>query len=216
MSQPLARPPKSRRSQEERRRQTQASVLDACVEVLLDRGFSGLTTTEVAARAGVSRGALAHYFRTRDDLVIGAMEHAMELGNRTSLANAERARHTDDPIRAFIDDAERFFLDTSYVAMMQLVLASRTHTVFGKAFYDLVTEWRANINDIWLETFADVGIPREQSWQILHFTNNMLRGLALTSMWNRDKQEVEAIRKSWRKLVHEELAPMARAGSAAE
>lgn len=213
---PVARPAKTRRSQEERRRQTQGSVLDACVEVLLDQGFSGLTTTEVAARAGVSRGALAHYFRTREDLIIGAMEHAMEQGTSISLANAEQARNTDDPVRAFIGDAEQFFLHRSYVAMMELVLASRTHPVFGKAFYDLVEVWRGNVNAIWLEAFADVGIPRKQAWTILHLTNNMLRGLALTAIWSRDKQEVEAIRKLWRKLVREQLAPAAPGRRAAE
>ncbi len=212
----LARAAKPRQSQEERRQQTQGSVLDACIEVLLDRGFSGLTTTEVAARAGVSRGALAHYFRTRDALVIGAMEHAMEQGTSQSLANAERARDTDDPVRAFIDDAEQFFLHKSYVAMMELVLAARTHPLFGKAFYDVVQEWRGNINTIWLKAFADVGIPRERAWQILHLTNNILRGLAQTSIWERDEREVEAIRQSWRTLVQEQLTPATTGRRAAD
>ena len=44
-------------------------LLEACVECLVERGWSGTSTTLVSQRAGVSRGAQLHHFPTKNDLV---------------------------------------------------------------------------------------------------------------------------------------------------
>jgi AcrR family transcriptional regulator len=59
-----------RRTQEERRRATQAAVLASALEVLIDDGYAHFSATVVAARAGVSRGALERYFPTKNDLLV--------------------------------------------------------------------------------------------------------------------------------------------------
>ncbi len=67
--------PRLRRTQAERSAATQARVLEATVEVLLEAGYRGLTTTRVAERAGVSRGAQLHQYPTKEALVIAAVDH---------------------------------------------------------------------------------------------------------------------------------------------
>jgi AcrR family transcriptional regulator len=65
----------ARRTQAERRAATRTALLDATIDVLVDRGYAGLTTTLVCERAGVTRGAQAHYFATKADLVVQALSH---------------------------------------------------------------------------------------------------------------------------------------------
>lgn len=67
--------PRVRRTQAERRAATRGALLDATIDVLVDRGYAGLTTTLVCERAGVTRGAQAHYFATKADLVVQALSH---------------------------------------------------------------------------------------------------------------------------------------------
>jgi AcrR family transcriptional regulator len=62
------------RTQEQRRAETQARVLDATIESLLEGGYAQTTTRHVAALAGVSPGAIAHYYPRRVDLVATAIE----------------------------------------------------------------------------------------------------------------------------------------------
>jgi AcrR family transcriptional regulator len=62
------------RTQEQRRAQTQAGVLDATIQSLLEDGYAQTTTRHVAALAGVSPGAIAHYYPRRVDLVATAIE----------------------------------------------------------------------------------------------------------------------------------------------
>jgi len=69
---PTRRP---RRTQAERRAATRGALLDATIDVLVERGYAGLTTTAVCERAGVTRGAQAHYFATKGELVVQALSH---------------------------------------------------------------------------------------------------------------------------------------------
>lgn len=47
---------------------TQAALLRAARELFAERGYAGTATEEVVARAGVTRGALYHQFRDKEDL----------------------------------------------------------------------------------------------------------------------------------------------------
>ncbi len=66
------------RTQEQRRAETQAKVLDATIQSLLNDGYAQTTTRHVAALAGVSPGAMAHYYPRRVDLVASAIERLAE------------------------------------------------------------------------------------------------------------------------------------------
>jgi AcrR family transcriptional regulator len=63
-----------RRTQEERRAETQAKLLDATIQSVLEVGYAGTTTRRVAELAGVSQGAQSHHFPRRVDLVGAAVE----------------------------------------------------------------------------------------------------------------------------------------------
>lgn len=46
-------------------------ILDAALTVFLRKGFSGSTTREIAAEAGVAEGTIFRYFKTKKDLLLG-------------------------------------------------------------------------------------------------------------------------------------------------
>ena len=51
-------------------------LLDAVTSVLVEEGFEGVSVRKVAARAGVSIGAVQHHFPTKDAMLAAAMERA--------------------------------------------------------------------------------------------------------------------------------------------
>ena len=55
-----------------RRRQ---ELLDAVFRIVGTRGLDEVSFRDVAAQAGVSIGTVQHYFRTKDQLLLSAMEH---------------------------------------------------------------------------------------------------------------------------------------------
>jgi AcrR family transcriptional regulator len=63
-----------RRSQAERSATTREALLDAAITCLIEEGYASTTTSRVAERAGLSRGAHLHHFQTRTALVAAAVE----------------------------------------------------------------------------------------------------------------------------------------------
>src|ERR1700752_4915936 len=52
---------------QEKSLRTRALLLDAAIDSLADVGYGNASISDIAARAGVTRGAQVHHFRTRAD-----------------------------------------------------------------------------------------------------------------------------------------------------
>lgn len=74
-----AAPQPRRRTQEERSAATRAALLDATIGCLLEGGYAQLTMNRIAARAGVSRGAIVHHYPTKTALVTDAVRYLADL-----------------------------------------------------------------------------------------------------------------------------------------
>ncbi|MFB4296466.1 TetR/AcrR family transcriptional regulator [Actinomadura sp. NTSP31] len=68
-----------REPQQDRSRATRQRLLEAAVDCLASMGWARTTVAVVAERAGVSRGAAQHHFRTREELVTAAVEYGAEV-----------------------------------------------------------------------------------------------------------------------------------------
>ena len=53
----------------ERGRSTRAKILQATAELIAEAGWSGFSTRDIAARAGVTQGIVGYHWRSKDDLV---------------------------------------------------------------------------------------------------------------------------------------------------
>lgn len=50
-------------------------LLNAALSLIREKGFSAMTVDELCARAGVTKGAFFHYFKSKDELGVAAAEH---------------------------------------------------------------------------------------------------------------------------------------------
>ena len=58
-----------------RSRATRRHLLETAIRCLANHGWEASTVGFIAAEAGISRGAVQHHFRTREALIIAALEH---------------------------------------------------------------------------------------------------------------------------------------------
>ena len=65
--------PRRRRTQAERSAETKAKLLEATIALLVEVGYAKTSTSDVADRAGLSRGAQVHHFPRKADLVGAAI-----------------------------------------------------------------------------------------------------------------------------------------------
>jgi AcrR family transcriptional regulator len=79
-------------------------LLDAVTAVLVEEGFEGVSVRKVAARAGVSIGAVQHHFPTKDAMLGAAMDRASaEFGDRLS-ARVPADASAETALRAVADE----------------------------------------------------------------------------------------------------------------
>src|SRR5882757_6748142 len=71
---------------------TRRRILDATVLCLQEYGYAGTTTVRVVERAGVTRGALAHHFASKADMVAAAVGHIAATRTSEALPKLERAQ----------------------------------------------------------------------------------------------------------------------------
>lgn len=50
-------------------------LLNAALTLIREKGFSAMTVDDLCARAGVTKGAFFHYFKSKDELGVAAAEH---------------------------------------------------------------------------------------------------------------------------------------------
>src|SRR2546421_12565335 len=63
-----------KRTQAERTEATRGALMAAARELFAERGYAGGSTEEIVQRADVTRGALYHHFRGKDDLFRAVFE----------------------------------------------------------------------------------------------------------------------------------------------
>ena len=119
-----------RRTQEERSAATRAALLDATIECLIEVGYVGITTTQVAARAGVSRGAQVHHFPTKADLVTQAVQHLAARRGEELRAEAGRrlpaAGTGPERVEVAIELLWSAYSGPLFLATIELWVAART------------------------------------------------------------------------------------------
>jgi AcrR family transcriptional regulator len=116
---------RARRTQDERSASTRALLLDATIACLVDVGYAATTTTLIAERAGVSRGAQMHHYKTKTELVAAAVEH---LGARIGqqLEQAAAKRKDPDQLSAAVDILWDGFTTPLFTAWLELAVAARS------------------------------------------------------------------------------------------
>jgi AcrR family transcriptional regulator len=184
-----------RRSQVERVEAMRARLLDATIDSLAASGYASFSTNDVVRRAGVSRGALAHHFATKAELVAAAADRLIELraAEFRQRFGAIPARQRT-PARA-LDVLWTFFDDPSFHALLELMVAARTDTEL-RPVMTAGTQHAADVTrEIFAESFPSMaGLP--YTGQILDGILALYCGLASQSALGRDAAaRASAVRK---------------------
>jgi AcrR family transcriptional regulator len=112
-------------------------MLEAGVDALVEGGYAGLTTAQVAERAGVSRGAMHHHFATRIDLVGAVVDHIFYQRMRLFLDEylAMMAQRRGEELIDLATEAHWRSVQTrEYAAYLELAVAARTDAELNLAF----------------------------------------------------------------------------------
>jgi AcrR family transcriptional regulator len=138
---------------QERSIATRRALLDAAVACLAERGYAATTTTEVARRAGVSRGAQLHHFSTKAELVSAAVDHLLQRrieDFRKAFADLDPGA---DRIDGAIDLLWAMFEGPAFTAWAELWMAARTDPELAVSMVKVGQEFDAHSQAVYSEIF---------------------------------------------------------------
>ncbi len=194
-----------RRTQDERTAETRVRVLDAVLACLVERGYAGTTTTAVAERAGVSRGAQLHHFRTRAALVAAAVEHlyaGLTADYEKAFANLAPGA---DRVSTAIDLLWDTFLDPRLAAVLELFVAGRTDDELREQLAKVAARHRARVAELARTSFP-VAPPREQEFDgLLTLVLDALQGMAVAQLVEPDEESARAALLQLKGIARAEL-----------
>lgn len=116
-----------RRTQAERRATTRAALLDATIDGLVEHGYTRLTVAQIAELAGVTRGAQAHYFATKAEMVVEALKRLTErLMADFHVAGPPPQGDPDQLVDDVLDTLWQVHKGPVFTAAVELWVAART------------------------------------------------------------------------------------------
>ncbi|MDX2170477.1 MAG: helix-turn-helix domain-containing protein [Deltaproteobacteria bacterium] len=171
---------RARRTQAERTATTRAKLLDAALECLVERGYAGTTTTEVADRAGVSRGAQLHHFPTRAALVAAAVEHLYARMTADYQAGFASLSPRADRLRAGVDLLWSMFTRRHFAAVGELFTAARTDAELRAHLAPIAAHHEANVFRLARGYFPDLARHDARFDTALALILDAMNGMAAT------------------------------------
>lgn len=198
-----------RRSQEVRSSQARQRLCESAANLLAEIGYERLTTALIAQRAEVSKGALAHHFPSKDDLLVATFKFML---NRWQVRREEFLLHhgpsaTTDALMLYL--WRDVFGRTDYVASIEIMLAARHYPELRIRLQAELSTWTGLRDKMLMEALPlDVSSAELPTFLQLNFC--FFRGLALFRILE-DESQIEGILKMWTAMSNEFLNQRATA-----
>lgn len=168
-----------RRTQAQRTAGTQAKLLDATIDCLVEVGFARTSTQEIARRAGVSRGAQLHHYPTKESLVIAAVEHLVDK-RLAEILDAE-----PDPERG-VEILSEAFSGPLFHAALELWVAARTDPALHEAMIPL----ERRVADA-IQGGAQIVMGARMTPESIELSVELARGLAVSALFRSPEADAE-------------------------
>ncbi len=168
---------------EEAKDQRRQALLAAALDAFFERGFSATRMEDIAARAGVSKGALYLYFVSKEALFAALVDvYAMPNVERVETA-AAAAPNAKEAIAAFTLLAPRLVRTTAVPKIMKILIAD------APTFPEIVNEYRRKVVERSLSVIEDI-LARAQATGEFNIENPQLTArlviapMILSAIWH--------------------------------
>lgn len=189
---------------QDRSRLTRQRLLEATVHCLAERGWPATTMTVIADEAGISRGALQHHFRTRETLVVAALEYMFEerraVVDRMSPPGGDGA----DRVHAVVSTLIEVYNGELFRAALHAWTAAAAEDQVREVIAPLERRFARSVHDLAVEHLGvDDADPHVRT--LIQATLDLARGLALADLLTDDSKRRRRIVRTWSATLAQEL-----------
>lgn len=188
-----------RRAEQERSQVSRRRLIEAAVSALMDMGYSGMTLSAIARRAGLTTGAVQYHFGSKDDLLLEMLD-VLFLGTSFLTPESETEASAEGVglyrrCEIFVERSMHTYGQPNYFLIWEIIIATRRDPALNArvaaARNDVVAEWLGRFRRL----FAELAVPEEEALELINFVNGHLRGISLLNRYGPITRETWARQK---------------------
>lgn len=170
---------------------TKEKLCRATLETISEIGYHASTTTLIAKRAGVSRGAQTHHYPSKMELVTAAFSFLVNQWEVKRAAHL-KASGTSFTIEGYLDFLwDEVFNDPYYVAALEMLLAAKGDEKLEGALTAELEKFSDVRVSIWRSLLCN-SLPVDQADTLMHMTTCLFRGMSMQSALDADSERANA------------------------
>ncbi len=183
---------------------TRNAILESAVNCIVELGYRGATTTAIASRAGLSRGAMLHHFPSKIDVVRAAVQHLHD--KRLKAFRRAMARAAPPGADRILLGVEAFFDHVRhplFVAFFELSMAARTDrelaAILRPTQEAFEREWYRTAREVFPEWKG-----RDEQFDIaLDLSRYVMEGMAISMLTQRGSERDKRVLDYLAAKLHE-------------
>jgi len=171
-----------------------SALVLAAYRQIAERGFEGLRTREVAAEVGVNIATLHYYFPTKEKLIEGVVEHAMQRFRSTLEPHGTSA----DQLRNYLRAVRRLVLEEPELGavMGELMLRSPRDRALAGTMEQMYEVWHRTVRGLLKRAVKEGHMrPELDSDEVAAIIVATLTGITLPARGGRPDQALRQLER---------------------
>jgi len=191
---------------------TRTQIIEAAIKCFIDSGYSRTTTTLIAEKAGLSRGAMLHHFPSKLAVVRAAVEYLHAKRLRAFRKAVTKPILDGDHVRQSVEAYWQHVRHPMFVAFFELAVAARTDKELAEILRPAQEAFEREWYQAAVDSFPEWKGRGDKFDLALDLAHYVLEGMAISFLTHReterDKRVIEYLDEKIRELAG--LAPATR------
>lgn len=148
--------------QEERRQQTIKRLMDTTKALIMEKGCHSITMQDIMSRSGMSKGAIFHYVKSKNEIFVWVLQERLEETNESFMNEVEHGRQDFENPMQRIQDSIIAYEDPQDVTnkVLLYLLGKEEDPLVAEALKQYY-ERSAYLSKRWIETGQRHGVIPE-------------------------------------------------------
>jgi AcrR family transcriptional regulator len=185
------------------------AICRAAISCLIEVGYAETSVQRIVDKAEVSKGALQHHFRTKEDLVAAVVETL--LGRtlaRTFPLRAQDGLDGNEVVAAELRAVWTDFIDTgAYRALLEILVVTRTDAQLRARIEPILHQYNQDLDRHQRQSYEAVSGDTADVEMLLVMNRALMRGLVIQDRYVADPGYNARIIERWISLAAPLLRP---------
>ncbi len=167
---------------------TRNLIIEAAIKCFVELGYARTTTTVIAEKAGLSRGAMLHHFPSKIAVVRAAVEHLHAKRLRAFRKSMAKPAVPGDHVRQGVESYWAHVKHPMFVAFFELAVASRTDPELAAILRPVQEAFDREWQETALDLFPEWRGKGDTFDLALDLSRYVLEGMAISFLTHKESE----------------------------